>query len=273
VSELLYDWRFTANQFALATSPLSLTTRSFIFQMNACGYNPYIPSSLTRGWVCHLQLLLVLDSVVILRSESYGTHYHILLLHIRDCHNLEGDAPLFISRRNRVTRLYPKALGSLSVVSYDSQDYGGGVRPDSSLTLQPTVSRPVSLGFKRPTGAYDQIFINDRQFTGLLMWSALSDERTGLSFTITAGPGQGSHILLFQIRDFPFCLLLRLAELRWRYSNPPPQGMNFVSSPPLRWTFYIASARTAQKIPLLTITPLLRVTRPLRNNDSLSGSQ
>jgi hypothetical protein len=32
---------------------------------------------------------------------------------------------------------------------------------------------------------------------GLLIWSALSDERTGLSFTIAAGPRQRSH---FQVR-------------------------------------------------------------------------
>jgi hypothetical protein len=52
------------------------------------------------------------------------------------------------------------------------------------------------------------------------MWGALSDERTGLSVTIAAGPRL--HILLFQIRDFPFRRLLRLAGLRWRYSTPPP---------------------------------------------------
>jgi hypothetical protein len=73
-SELLYDWRFPANQFVLATSPLRLTTSNFIFQLNPCGHNPYITSSLTRGWVCRLQLLLVLASEVILRSESRGTH-------------------------------------------------------------------------------------------------------------------------------------------------------------------------------------------------------
>jgi hypothetical protein len=28
---------------------------------------------------------------------------------------------------------------------------------------------------------------------GLLMWGALTDERTGLSFTIAAGPHQHSH--------------------------------------------------------------------------------
>jgi hypothetical protein len=47
-SELLYDWRFTANQFVLATSPLRLTTSNFIFRLNACGYSLYVTSSLTR---------------------------------------------------------------------------------------------------------------------------------------------------------------------------------------------------------------------------------
>jgi hypothetical protein len=38
--------------------------------------------------------------------------------------------------------------------------------------------------------------------------------------------GTREHILLSQIRGFPFCRLLRLAELRWRYSTPPPKRMN-----------------------------------------------
>jgi hypothetical protein len=57
---------------------------------------------------------------------------------------------------------------------------------------------------------------------GLLVWGALSDERTGLSFAIATGPRRRSnfrvrvlrtrgHILLSQIRDLPFCRLLRLA--------------------------------------------------------------
>jgi hypothetical protein len=29
--ELLYDWQFTANQFVLVTSPLTLTTSNFFF--------------------------------------------------------------------------------------------------------------------------------------------------------------------------------------------------------------------------------------------------
>jgi hypothetical protein len=35
--------------------------------------------------------------------------------------------------------------------------------------------------------------------------------------------GTRDHILLSRIRDFPFCRLLRLAGLQWRYSTPPPQ--------------------------------------------------
>jgi hypothetical protein len=36
--------------------------------------------SLMRGWISSLQLLLGLDSAVILRSQSSGTRDHILLL-------------------------------------------------------------------------------------------------------------------------------------------------------------------------------------------------
>jgi hypothetical protein len=127
-SEILFDWRFTANQFVLATSPLRLTT-SIFFLLNTCMYSPYVTTSLTRGWVCRLQLLLGFASVVILRSESRGTHGHILLSQIRHSPKVEGQVPVFISRRKRVSQLYPQALGSLFIASYDSQGYDGGIRP------------------------------------------------------------------------------------------------------------------------------------------------
>jgi hypothetical protein len=44
---------------------------------------------MTRGWICHLQLLLALASAVILRSEYRGTHDHILQSQIRDSPNLD----------------------------------------------------------------------------------------------------------------------------------------------------------------------------------------
>jgi hypothetical protein len=74
-------------------------------------------------------LLLTLTSTIILMSDSRRTHDHILLFHIRDSPNLEGHVPVFIFTRDRVAQFYPQALGSLFLASYDSQGYGGGIRP------------------------------------------------------------------------------------------------------------------------------------------------
>jgi hypothetical protein len=91
-SELLYNWRLTADQLVLAPTPWD-PRPVFLFQMSICGYSPYATSSLKRGWICRLQLLLVLASTVILGSESPGTHDHILLSQIRNSPNLEGQVP------------------------------------------------------------------------------------------------------------------------------------------------------------------------------------
>jgi hypothetical protein len=83
---------------------------------------------MTRGWVCRLQLLLVLANAVILKSESRRTHDDILLSQIPDSPNLEDQVPVFMSPMNRVAQLYSQTLGSLFVAYYDSQGYGGGIR-------------------------------------------------------------------------------------------------------------------------------------------------
>jgi hypothetical protein len=57
-----------------------------------CSHSPYVMSSLTRGWVWLLQLLLALVIAVILRSESHGTHDHILPSQIWDSPSLEGQS-------------------------------------------------------------------------------------------------------------------------------------------------------------------------------------
>jgi hypothetical protein len=93
--------------------------------------------SLTRERVCRLQLLLVLSSVVILGSESRGISDHISLSQVQDSHSLEGQVTVFISPRNRVAQLYPQALGSLFVTSYDSQGYYGvGIQPHLHTGIQ-----------------------------------------------------------------------------------------------------------------------------------------
>jgi hypothetical protein len=82
--------------------------------------------------------------------------------------------------------------------------------------LRPTVSRPVCLRIKHPSRAYDQIL--------LLLLLALA------SAVILGSESRGTRnhtcILLSQILDFPFRLLLRLAGLPWRYSAPSPHGKN-----------------------------------------------
>jgi hypothetical protein len=93
------------------------------------------------------------------------------------------------------------------------------------------------------------------------MWGGLSDEKTGLSFTIAADPRQRSYFWVKVPQDswpyltisdprlsqpggpgpliyipqeqggpvihpdtgFSFRRLLRLLGIRWRYSNPPPR--------------------------------------------------
>jgi hypothetical protein len=59
-----------------------------------------------------------------------------------------------------VAQLYPRALGSLYVASYDSQGYGGGIltrEVEVEVTLRLTVSHSVSLGVEHPCGTCDQI--------------------------------------------------------------------------------------------------------------------
>jgi hypothetical protein len=84
--------------------------------------------SLTRGRVCRLQLLLGFASAVIHGSESRGLITIFYCLRFETLPNLEGQAPVFISPKNKLVRFCPQALGFLFVASYDSRGYGGGFR-------------------------------------------------------------------------------------------------------------------------------------------------
>jgi hypothetical protein len=67
---------------------------------------------------------------------------------ISDSPNLESYVPVYISHRNKVAQLYPRALVNY-LLNFEVE-----------VTLRPTVSRPVSLGVRPPSGTSDQFFFH-----------------------------------------------------------------------------------------------------------------
>jgi hypothetical protein len=98
-SELLYDWRFTANHFVMATGPLRPTTSKFSFQLNTCGYNSYVTSSLTRGLVSRLELLLSFSHSQVRVRRGSWPHFTV------------SDLRLPATWRTRSLYLYPPGTG------------------------------------------------------------------------------------------------------------------------------------------------------------------
>jgi hypothetical protein len=90
-----------------------------------------------------------------------------------------------------LTNLYEESLTNLSLLS-ESLIVRMSLSLSLSLMLRPTVSRPVCLGIKHPSGAYDQIFITCVTVTVLFLWGALSDERSYVLLTLASAVFLGS---------------------------------------------------------------------------------
>jgi hypothetical protein len=117
-SKLLYDW-LSVSQYALVSS----TLRDLQPDITSCRY---VAVLFVWGALSDERTGLQF-AVQSLNAPSRAELETILYCLIWDSPNLEGQVPVFISPRNRVAQLYPRALGSLYAVSYDSRGYSGGI--------------------------------------------------------------------------------------------------------------------------------------------------
>jgi hypothetical protein len=92
------------------------------------------------------------------------------------------------------------------------------------VNLLPTVSRTVRFGVRRPSGTRDQFsFLLEISFRQLRVCYFVAPSLTrGRVYNF---PQEQGGPVIPPGTGFPFCRLLRLAGLRWMYSNPPPHGL------------------------------------------------
>jgi hypothetical protein len=161
---------------------------------------------LTRGWVCNLlvQLLLGLARSVTFVSKSHRTQTIFYCL-IWDSPNLEGQVPVFISPRNRVAQLYPRALGSIFVVSYDSQDCGGGILTRLHTGL---------LGYVLvvATASLDKLHAQFKMLCLSILFQFVQQPYVSAAFNLRKIPG--THFCYRLSRPEAIVRLERLGELR-----------------------------------------------------------
>jgi hypothetical protein len=123
---------------------------------------------------------------------------------------LEDQIPVFISLSNRTAQLHPQTQGSLFFARMNSSDTVEVFKTDSSREIScnapiqelivyfpesesesyvTTDGQPASLSWnKAPIWSLRPDLYYCLIVAGLLIWGALSDERTGLSFALATGP-------------------------------------------------------------------------------------
>jgi hypothetical protein len=125
--KLCYDRRSVGQTILVLSTHLGPKTR-FSLLSASCGFvDVERPLSWEDGFIVYISAGPRQRSHSLVPVPQHSL-YHILLSQILDSPNLEDQVPAFISCSKRVAQLYPHALGSLFVASYESQGYGGGTR-------------------------------------------------------------------------------------------------------------------------------------------------
>jgi hypothetical protein len=183
----LFCDRRSIGQSVLVSGPHQEPMTRFLLLSDICGLHVVERPPWWEDWVSYSYNLLSLSSSW---TTELVTTSHCL---IWDSPNLERQVPVLISPRNRVAQLYPSALGSLFVASFDSQGYGGGILTqkwksklyyDLQSASQSVLVSVTHLGpatnFSHSLFDYYYLFFS---ISGLLMWGVLSDEKSGLYFS------------------------------------------------------------------------------------------
>jgi hypothetical protein len=157
---------------------------------------------------------VVTDGQSIIKSWCWAPKVFCICCWPSPTQSFSGPSPLGLVTISHCLRFET----SLSVISYDSLGYGGGIRPrlHTGITklggggmLRSRVGWQVCLGFKHPSWAYDQIFIIVRQlrvrWCGALSltrgWVCRLQSLLGLASAVILG--SESHIFLSELRDSP----------------------------------------------------------------------
>jgi hypothetical protein len=115
--KLIYDRQSVGQSVLVSGTHLGPTTNFYFslkLSLDSCGFVILLAPSLTRGRVCNLLyncFWALPEQSHLSRSPTELTAIFYCL--IWDSPNLEGQVPVFISPRNRVAQLYPRALSGL----------------------------------------------------------------------------------------------------------------------------------------------------------------
>jgi hypothetical protein len=176
--------------------PLETHDQHFFFHLKTLEVIVLMQHPLMRGWVCHLQLLLVLASTVILRSESHSSHDHILLSDSR-LPQPGGPGPRIYIPHEQGGPVIPSSTGLLF---RRLLQLAGLWWRYSTLNLHIewlirqiqiyfTIGDLLTISSSWRQAPWDSrsVFFSSEHLWSYSLWNNLSNERTGLSLIISTG--------------------------------------------------------------------------------------